>query len=217
MNRALHSVRIASMALAVMAAVPAGAAAPSSWWSAGLSGGLTAMDPALAHYQWDTRPQTALGAEAALGWGRWSFGARAWRTQTVQSTAAPVAPPSPHVRLTSAELVGRIRVWEAQDWALEALAAGGRRHLGYSPDQLSIDHGDGSTSTVGLRPIDAWVGSGGMALEHALGSGWRAAVQVERSVYGWDASHRAGADVETIRESFGDWNLRLALARRFQR
>lgn len=175
------------------------------------------MDPALSNYQWDTRPQLALGAEAAIGLGRWSLGVRALRTQTVQSTTAPAVPPSPRVRLTSAELAGRWRMWEAHGWSLAALAAAGRRHLGYSPDRLSIDNGDGSTSVVALRPIDAWVGSGGLALEHALGSGWRAGVEVERSAYGWDASHRAGANIETIRESFGDWNMRLALARRFQR
>lgn len=187
----------------------------SPWWSLGVLSGATALDHSLADYQWDTRVRAAFGAEALVGRGRWSVGARAWRTHTTQTVEAPGVSASPTVRATSVEAVGRIGVAKWQGIRFEGTASAGRRHLGYTPDELSIDSGSGPATPVALAPIDEWVASAGLSVAHALPGDWDLGLQIEHGVFGLDTAHRVGAGIETGRESFGEWNARFALARRF--
>ena len=191
------------------------AAEHSPWWSVGVVSGATAMDRSLADYQWDTRLRAAFGAEALVGHGRWSAGARLWRTQTTQTVEASGVNAPPIVRATSFEAVGRIDVASWQGLRLEGTASAGRRHLGYTPDELLIDSGSGNTTPVTLAPINEWVASAGLSMAHSLPGDWDLGLQLEHAVFGLDTAHRVGAGIETGRESFGEWNARLALAKRF--
>jgi len=211
--------RRAIMTLLALASLASGsnvhAAEQLPWWSLGVLSGATALDHSLADYQWDTRIRGAFGAEALIGHGRWSMGARAWRTQTTQAVEAPGVSGSPTVRATSLEAVGRFGAGSWHGLRFEGTCSAGRRHLGYTPDELLIDSGSGNTTQVVLAPIDEWVASAGLSVAHALPGDWDLGLQLEHGVFGLDTAHRVGAGIETGRESFGEWNARFALAKRF--
>ena len=184
------------------------------WASVGLLSGATALDPSLADYQWDTRMRAAFGVEALLGQGRYAVGTRLWRTRTTQVIDAPGVQSDPTVRATTFEGVGRVGLLESRGLKLAAMVSVGRRHLGYTPDALTIDTGSGTSASVSLAAVNEWVASGGLALEHELPGGWDLGLQVEHGVFGLDTAHRVGAGIETGRESFSEWNARFALAKR---
>ncbi len=204
------------LALAMAWAAPVHSEVEPRWVSLGVLTGATAFDPSLADYQWDTRMQAAFGAEALVGVGRWSGGLRAWRTQTTQGINAPGVDASPVVRSTSVEAVGRVRLARVLGFTLEGSASAGRRHLGFSPDEVSIDTGLGAATEVRLAPIDEWTASAGASLGRRFASVWSLGLQIEQGVFALDTAHRQGSGIETGRESFGEWNARVALARRFQ-
>src|SRR5262249_15206693 len=104
---------------------------------AGLTGS-TQLDPPMADYQWETSARPSSGAQASAGVGRWGAGLGVWRTQTTQERGTPGATLKPAVRATTAELVGQYRVVEVLGTHLSASASVGRIHLGYDPDQVSI-------------------------------------------------------------------------------
>ena len=175
--------------------------------------GSTQLDPQLADYQWDTSPRLSWGAQASLGVGRWGAGLRVWRAQTTQEIAGPGAPLKPEVRATTAELVGQYRVLEVLGTHLWASASVGRIHLGYHPDQVSIQpSGPGSTIDVHLAPIDEWAWGGGLGLEKSIRAPWSAGLSLDYQTFELDAAHRNGSVIEVNRERFSDWSARLALA-----
>lgn len=217
MRRGVPTLGVLAAALLIGSVASAHAQDPGPWASIGVLSGATLMDPSLADYQWDTRFHGAYGAEARVGMGRWAGGARIWRTQTTQAVEAPGVTADPIVRATSLELVAHIQLFELHGMRVAGLASGGRRHLGFSPDELSVDTGGGNVTRVRLAPVDEWIAGGGLSLEHTFGAQWDLGLQVDHGVFGLDTAHRVGAGIETGRESFGEWNARFALAKRFQR
>jgi hypothetical protein len=185
----------------------------STWWlSLGALSGSTSWDGTLANYQWDVRPQAAWGIVARAGRGRWSASARLWTTSTTQGLGAPGLPVTPHVRATSWELTGEARVLDVAGLPLLATASGGRLHLGYDPEHVSVDPGTGTPIDIDFRPIDEWTGGFGLATRHALRGPWMAGLAVEREVFALDAAHRNGDTVTAGREAFGNWSARLELS-----
>lgn len=184
----------------------------SAWWlSLGALSGSTSWDGTLSNYQWDVRPQAAWGAAVRAGRGRFGLGARLWTTSTTQGLGAPGLPVTPRVRATSWEVTGEARVLDVVGLPLLATASGGRLHLGYDPEHLSVDPGTGTPIDIDFRPIDEWTGGFGLATRHALRGPWMAGLAVEREVFALDAAHRNGDIVTAGRESFGNWSARLEL------
>lgn len=181
--------------------------------SIGALAGSAQPDARLADYQWDLRPRTAWGIEGLIGQGRFVGGVRAWRAGASQyldpSTVA-------RVHSTRVELVGKGRL--AQLWCADVLAIAGvgRIHLGYSPDEITIDAGAGAPMVVRLVPIDEWSAGGGLGVRRSIAARWVAGVEVERGVFALETAHRAGGGIETGRETLGDWSARLTLARAFE-
>jgi hypothetical protein len=56
-----------------------------------------------------------------------------------------------------------------------------------------------------------------VALRHALPGPWSTGLEVERRVFGLDTAHRNGSVIEERRETFGEWSVRLEVARWFGR
>jgi hypothetical protein len=185
----------------------------SAWWlSLGALSGSTSWDGTLANYQWDVRPQAAWGAVARGGRGRFGLGAGLWTTSTTQGLGAPGLPVTPRVRATNWELTGEARVLDIAGLPLLATASGGRLHLGYDPEHVSVDPGTGTPIDIDFRPIDEWTGGFGLATRHALRGPWMAGLAVEREVFALDAAHRSGNTVTAGREAFGNWSARLELS-----
>ncbi|MBI1795907.1 MAG: hypothetical protein HYR74_02535 [Candidatus Eisenbacteria bacterium] len=200
---------IAAPAIAAHAVPAAAGAAP--WLAAGLTSGIERPDLRLGDYQWSTTPHGAFGASLLAGMGRFAAGLRVSTTRTTQ-TIDPTT--SSAVRATRIELVGEARVAAFLGTALMLDAGGGRLHLGYSPDRVTIDTGAGPT-TVDLRPIDTWTGSAGLTLRRALAGGWSAGLGCDIHRYAIDTAHREGATIVEQRQSFTNWSARFELARRF--
>lgn len=169
---------------------------------------------ALADYQWDVRPHAAWGAEVLAGSGPWSAGVRGWRSGTTQGLGlAGVTDPAVHT--TSLELVGRVHLASWRNVGLEALASGGRLAIAWDPGQLVVDTG-GSPVTVTLSAVHEWVAGTGLTLGLPLGRDWKWSIETERRWYGLDTAHRDGASVTLARQTFGDWDARTALTRRWE-
>lgn len=213
---------VALVALLILRARPSAAAdSPASpgdgrWYSLGLLSGSIRLDPALANYQWDVSPRFAWGGQAMAGQSRWALGARVLETQTTQSANVTGSGGGPEVRATSWELVGNARLAKPFGVEVLALASGGLLHLGYHPDQMTIDV-SGTPVTVDFQPIDEWIGGAGLAARHALVGPWRAGAELELRRFSMDTAHRNGSVIETQRQAFDDWSVRLELARRFGR
>jgi len=186
------------------------------WYSLGLLTGSIRLDPALANYQWDVTPRFAWGGQAMAGQGRWALGARMLETQTTQTANVGGTSGGPEVRATSWELVGNARLARSFGVELLALASGGLLHLGYHPDQMTIDV-SGTPVVVAFRPIDEWIGGAGLGARRELLGAWRAGAELEWRRFSMDTAHRNGSVIETQRQSFDDWSVRLELARRFGR
>ncbi|MEQ1832309.1 MAG: hypothetical protein ABL977_04575 [Candidatus Eisenbacteria bacterium] len=169
---------------------------------------------ALADYQWDVRPHAAWGAEVLAGSGPWSVGVRGWRSGTTQGLGL-AGVPDPAVRTTSFELVSRARLARWRNVELEALASGGRLAVVWEPGQLLVDTGGGSPVTVTLSAVHEWVAGTGVTLGLPLGRDWKWSIETERRWYALDTAHRDGATVVLARPTFGDWDARTALTRRW--
>jgi len=205
-------------------AVPAAGADPVSafahgpyWFSIGVLSGSAQPDAHLADYQWDTRPHPAFGAQALAGRGRLAAGLRLWSTQTTQTIDVGGTGGSPTVRSTTVEFVSRGRLISVLGMPLSATASVGVLHLGYHPDQVSIDPGGGSPVVVDLAPIDEWTGGAGLALTRTLASKWNVGIGIDYGRYRLDTAHRDGAVIVNSRESFGQWNARFEVARLIER
>jgi hypothetical protein len=175
------------------------------WLSLGLLTGADKPDARLANYQWNTTPHAAWGAQALVGVGRLAGGLRVWTTGTTQQLDPAAAA---DVRSTSVELVGQARVASLGIADLVAVASAGRVHMGYHPDQVTI-----AGSTVDLRPIDEWIGGGGLAMRRTLIAGWSLGLEVDYRRFALDTAHQQGGTVVQARESFNDWSARFELAR----
>ena len=184
---------------------------PGPWLSIGLLTGTTQLDAGLADYQWNTTLRLAGGAQALAGTGRFAAGLRLWRTRTTQAVGGLAAPLD--VRATSFELVGEAALAEKWGARLLATAGAGRLHIGYDPDQITIQPtGPSPAVVVDFAPVDAWIGGGGLALRRPLAKHWTAGIGVDHRVFALDTAHRVGTAIALGRETFGDWSARLELA-----
>ena len=201
---------LGAMTLLAPAAATAGPAV-ARWASLSLLGGSAQPIATMADYQWDVRPHAAWGAELLAGTGPVAAGLRWWRGGTTQQVGlAGVSDPAVHTR--SVELVTRARVARWHDVALLATAAGGRLAISYHPDRLTVATG-GAPVEVALAPLHEWIGGAGLALQLPLTGGWSMGLETERRLFALDTAHLSGSSVTLARETFGDWNARLAVAR----
>lgn len=201
------------LALACLSA-PAGAALPHPAWSLGVAGGTARFDAHLADYQWNLAPRPAFGAQAAASFGRFGLALRGWSAGATQHLDAAASVPDPAVRVTTFDLAGEAPLARALGTELLARASAGRASIAYSPDHVTLDAG-GTPTSVDLAPIRAWTWGGGAALRRAVAPRWTATLAVERHSLAFDTAHRTGASVTYARETFGNWNGRLELARHF--
>jgi hypothetical protein len=201
------------LALACLAA-PAGAVPLRPWFALGLASGSTLFDSHLADYQWNLAPRASWGALAEAGTGRAGLALRAWSSASSQHLDASASITDPRVRVTTLDLAGEFELTRLLGTGLFARASSGRVALTYDPDRVTMDAG-GGTTTVELAPVHAWTWGGGVALRHALAGPWTATLAAERQSFAFDTAHRSGASVALARESFGNWNGRLELARLF--
>lgn len=211
------SLALAASGVANAAGSPAAPGVGSDWASLGVLTGSTQPDGALADYQWDTRPKVAWGAQALAGRGPVGAGLRVWSTATTQGLDLAGVVVSPTVRSTSLELVGRVRVASAWGTRLLATASGGRLHLAYHPDRVTIPAGGGGSIEASFAPVNEWISGFGAAVERPLGARWTVGVQAERRGWSLDTAHRSGAAIVNARESFGEWSARFEFARVFAR
>ncbi len=201
-------------ALALTAAIAGRAEAGGEPWQleVGPVAGATALDPQLADYRWDTAPRFESGLGAMVGRDGWGLGLRLRRTDTTQGLALAADLADPTVRLTSAELLGRLRLAQPLGAEVWVGAQAGWLHLGYAPDAVSFTTGGaGVPVTVDFAPVDEPVYGGGLTLRRPLGPAWAAALGAEASTFALDTSHRAGQQIVQERERFWNWSLRLAV------
>jgi hypothetical protein len=206
---AAASLLVVHFALA-LPAVAGAAGTPGRHLSLALLGGSAQPVGQMADYQWDVRPHAAWGAQVLAGSGPWSAGARWWRGGTTQGLGlAGVGDPA--VRTSSLELLARARVARWRNVELAATASGGRLAITWDPERLTVDAG-GSPVTVTLSALHEWVAGAGVAVAVPLARGWTWGVEAERRVFALDTAHRSGGTVSLARETFGDWDARVALA-----
>jgi hypothetical protein len=191
--------------------VPAGGAGDGRWVSIGVLTGSLQFDDELADYRWQVDPRMTYGGQALAGWGRLAAGVRVLSATTEQELGLPGVA-APEVRTTSVEMVAHGRL--ARMWGTDVMATGsvGWLHLGYQPDQVSVEVVPGTTVEVGLDPIDEWIAGAGVALRRPLFGPWVAGLEVDRRLFRMDTAHRDGDTIEFERQTFGDWGARLELA-----
>ena len=190
--------------------------AATDWLSIGLITGTTQFDAGLADYQWDTTPRPGWGVRGLVGRGRLAAGLRVWRASSTQSIGDLGA--APRVHATSWELIAEGRLAEVLGIQVLATAGGGRLHLGYDPDQVTIQSpGPVAPIVVDLEPVGSWIGGGGLALRRGVASSWTLGLGVDARVFTIDTAHRAGGEIVFARESFRDWSARFELAWRVGR
>lgn len=201
--------------LALACLAPGAAAAlPRPAWSLGVSAGSARFDAHLADYRWDLAPRPAWGAQAGASFGRLGLALRAGSASAAQRLDADASAPVAAVRVATFDLAGEAELARPLGTALLARASAGRVALRWTPGRVSLSSGGGAT-IVELAPVDAWTWGAGGALRRAIAPGWTAALAVERHAFALDTAHRSGASVSYGRETFGNWNGRLELARLF--
>jgi len=168
-------------------------------------------DAALADYQWATLPRAAWGAQALAVRGPVEAGLRLWRTRTQQDNDLPGGTLSNTVHLTSLEAVARARLVRALGVDVMGSTSVGRLRVAWDPDRVMVDAG-GTPVEVRFEPVNEWIAGAGFALTRPVAPGWRAGVELERRVFRMNTAHRNGSTIEYRRETFGDWNARVALA-----
>lgn len=182
-----------------------------AWFSLGLLTGTTQFDAGLADYQWDVTPRLGWGARALVGRGRFATGLRLWRASSTQSIGDLGTAPDVHA--TSWELVGEGRLAEVLGTQVLVTAGAGRLRLGYDPDRITIQPpGPASPIVVGLKPVETWIGGGGLALRRAVVPDWTVGLGLDARAFTIDTAHRAGDAIVYARESFGDWSARCEVA-----
>src|SRR5262245_56083647 len=206
------AITAALLCLVAGAGSPADAAAEDPiWFGAALLAGSTLIDPHFSDFQWDIEPRAAWGAEVMAGRGPWVSGLRVWRATSTQSIGQPGAE-SADVALTTAEVFGQRRIAGFLGAELFTTASAGGLWLGYRPDQVTFTPSGGLPITVDLDPIHEWTAGAGLAVRRPCAGPWSMSLAVDYQVFGLDTTHRNGNQIETNRESFGDWSARLGFA-----
>ena len=173
------------------------------------------LDEELSNYRWDTSARAVWGVSAALSGKRHTLGARFWRSTTSQSTGIPGVAKSPTVNLTGSEATGEFRLARFAGFAVLASGSLGLLHVGYAPDRLVVDlQGGGETLAVDLEPLDEALLGVGLAIRRNLARRFELALGVHHSWFGLETNHRVGDDLETRRETFGNWTVRVELSHR---
>jgi len=191
---------------------PAGAATEEPiWFGAAFLAGSTLIDPRFSDFQWDVEPRAAWGGELLAGRGPWVSGLRLWRATSTQSIGQPGAE-SADVALTTAEVFGQRRIARFLGTEILTTASVGGLWLGYRPDQVTFTPSGSTPIVVDLDPIREWTAGAGLALRRPWAGPWSTSFSVDYQAFGLDTTHRNGNQIETNRESFGDWSARLGLA-----
>jgi hypothetical protein len=155
------------------------------------------------------------GLDARLAADRAGFGVRVWRTRTTQSTGIPGESSASDVKLTGTEAVGKFRVANLAGVHFLASASVGTLHLGWSPDRVTLPPlGAGDPIEVRFDPVTEWIGGVGMTAQRQLFGGFDLALGIERSWFQLDTAHRAGTEIVTGRDTFGNWMVRAQLSHR---
>ena len=202
---------LATLGLWLLTAGTTAAAPTPRWASVSLLAGSAQPVAGMADYQWDIRPHAAWGAQLMAGRGPVATGLRWWRGGTTQVLGlAGVSDPG--VRTGSIELLGQARLAHWRAAQLLATASGGRLAITYHPDRLTIVTG-GTPVEVALAPLHEWVGGAGLAVHMPITGGWQWGFETERRMFSLDTAHRSGTAVTLARETFGDWDTRIAVAR----
>jgi hypothetical protein len=206
-----RAVASALLCLAAGVAQPSRAAADDSlWFGAAFLAGSTLIDSRFSDFQWDVEPRASFGGEVQAGRGPWVSGLRLWRATSTQSIGQPGAE-SADVALTTTELFGQRQVAAFLGTDLLVTASVGGLWLGYRPDQVTFTPSGSTPIVVDLDPIHEWTAGGGLALRRPWAGPWSMSLAVDYQVFGLDTTHRNGNQIETHRESFGDWSARLGL------
>ena len=205
------STAVASATAVALCCGSANAASPTAgrWFSVGALAGTWVPDGSLSDYQWNAMPQPAWGIQALGGASRWAAGLRLWSATTSQDLGSSA--PSPDVRSTTAEVVGRARLGSWWGTEVAAIASTGVLHLGWNPDHVTLDAG-GTPVEVAFESVTEWIGGGGLALRRPIGPSWALGLEVDHRVFALDTAHQSGGSIVRERESFGEWNARLELA-----
>jgi len=215
----------AAVAAALLSACPARAAdesaaapEPRYWLSVAALMGSTQPDAKLADYQWRTTPAAGWGGQVLVGRGLAGLGVRVWDSGTDQSIDVPGASVNAAaVNELTYEALLTARLWRVAGMNVEPSLSGGRLHMSYHPDQVSIPTGGPSGATmVQLGPINEWQWGAGLALSRPFAGAWSAGLGLDARFYSLDTAHRNGSVIETGRESFGDWSLRFRIARQIR-
>jgi hypothetical protein len=178
----------------------------------GADAGATRYDSKLADYQWDVGARPAWGVETLAGLGPLALGARVSGNNTTQQLGLPGIP-DPVVSATRYGAVARVRLVSLLGTDLALSGNAGRQHLAYHPSQITLSPGGGSPPlTVDLRPLDGWIGGGGVALRRALIGPWSLNFAAEHDWFALDTAHSAGGTIVTGRETFGMWDLHAGLS-----
>ena len=203
--------------VALVVTLLGGGAASATDWSlaVGPVGGVLALDAALADYRWDTTPTPVWGLDARISAARVGLGVRVWRSGTTQSIGIPGESSAPDVKLTGTEALGAFRVASLAGVQLLASANVGALHLGWSPDRVTLPPlGAGSSIQVSFDPVTEWIGGVGITAQRRLFGGLDLSLGIERSWFQLDTAHRAGTEIVTGRDTFGNWMVRAQLSHR---
>jgi hypothetical protein len=196
-------------------AQPGGAAAavPARWRvSVSPTIGGVMLDGDLADYRWDTQVAVQPGLRAALHRSRFAAGVRAAWFGTSQATGIPGESTVPEVHMTEVDLV--LEAWVARTHGVELWASGhgGRLHMGYDPDHLTVDLGGPSEPvTVDYEPITEWCYGLGIEFRFAVARQLALGLQLEQTSFQLDTAHRSGDEIVESRERFTNWGLSLAV------
>jgi hypothetical protein len=175
--------------------------------SIGADAGLARYDSKLADYQWDVSAHGAWGLETVAGFGPVALGARVAGNSTTQHLGIDGVS-DPKVSATRFGLVARMRLVSLAGTDLALSANAGRQHLAYHPSEITFSPGGGSPPlTVDFKPVDGWIGGGGLALRRTLVGPWSLTAGFEHDWFSIDTAHDAGGTVVTGRETFGMWDL----------
>ena len=205
---------VAAAALAATVAAPAPANARDAAVTFGPIAGTIVLDEHLSDYRWDTRARAVWGAAGRADLGRLGGGLRVWRASTTQSLGIPGRDDSPRVNLTGMELLGETRLARFAGVRVLGSVTAGLLRIAWSPDAVTVDDGTGQSIEIGFPPISEWTGGVGVGLRRAVAGGFEAGVSVEHGWFRLDTSHRAGTEIVTERETFGNWTARVELTHR---
>jgi hypothetical protein len=187
------------------------AASGNRWFGVSVLSGWFKADNALADYEWDTRPKPGWGIETAAGAGRYGLGLRLTQSATTQAMGSVASVSEATVTSRTLELVGRGNLVSFGAQQVFATASAGQLRISYDPDHVDIDTGGASPARVELAPVNTWTWGGGLGLERPLGKSLVGGVECSYRAFSLETAHRSGSTIVVGRDSFGEWNARLAI------